>query len=239
MSKDIVTEMINNWLTERPTRSITNLMKLSGLSDSTLRRAQAGQTKPALETIVSIGTATGQRDQMLAAVEKHYPNCLNVLSNGKMSAGEPVEFDANEFLEPGTSTLLLLSLFTKKGLTRASVTESYGSTGNTILNKLVESGIAKEIEPGRIVPEEQWHCYRTPDEVLRLIRNLSLSFDKSLIGSEFARMGVLAESVSDKAAARIQAIMDDAIVEVRKVMDEPASIGDSVVAVSMLMQAIK
>ena len=87
--------------------------------------------------------------------------------------------------------------------------------------------------------EEKWYSHRSPQEVLRVMRNLNVDFDHSLIGSPLARMAVLTESVKMEDAARIQLILDEAIIEVRKIMDESASTGDNVVAVSFLMQAIK
>ena len=156
-----------------------------------------------------------------------------------MAAGNPIESDTSEFFESGMGTVLFVSLFTKKGISRKDTLETYGAKGNEIVNRMIEAGIAKESKSGHLVAEEKWYSHRSPQEVLRVMRNLNVDFDHSLIGSPLARMAVLTESVKMEDAARIQLILDEAIIEVRKIMDESASTGDNVVAVSFLMQAIK
>jgi hypothetical protein len=52
-------------------------------------------------------------------------------------------------------------------------------------------------------------------------------------------MSVLSESVNAAGAARIQTIVDEAIAKIRTVMDDPTSLGDNVVSVSLLMQRIQ
>ena len=87
-------------------------------------------------------------------------------------------------------------------------------------------------------PINEWFSYRSPDEVLRVIRNLSLDFDKAQLGTEFGRICMLSESVSPTAAREIQSIMDSAIIDIRKVLDDGSSEGDNVVSISMLMQRL-
>lgn len=239
MSKDVVSEMIETWLSEKPNRTLAVLARLSNIGESTLRRAQIGSAKPALHTIVDIGRATGKAELMLKAVEENYPTCLDVLKKGKMAVGAPIEADTSEFFESGISTKIVLSLFAKKGLTRSHVSEVYGSTGIQIVDKILAAGIANELTPGVISPIEAWYSYKSPQEVLKVMRTLNLDFDLEQLGSTTARMSVLSEAVSANDAAKIQSILDQAIILIRTVMDERSGTGEHVVAVSMLMQALK
>jgi hypothetical protein len=52
-------------------------------------------------------------------------------------------------------------------------------------------------------------------------------------------MSVLSESLNPAGAAKVQSILDDAIAQVRKVMDDGSTLGDNVVSVSLLMQRLK
>ncbi len=66
-----------------------------------------------------------------------------------------------------------------------------------------------------------------------------MNFDKTLLGSNFARINLLTESVNEDSATRIQAIVDESIIAIRRIMDDPNSNGNHVLAVSTVMQAIK
>lgn len=237
-TKELVTEMVDEWLAARPGRSISMLARQSGVGETTLRRIQNASGKPSLDVIVSIGRATGQRDKMLAAIETHYPNCVPVIAKSSMGAGPQPEGDTSEFFENSLSTSLFLSLFTRDGLSRESIERDHGKKGLDIVDRFVEMGLART-EGGRVFSVEKWYSYRSPEELLRVMRNLTMEFEKSDIGSEFARLSVLSESVNVAAASKIQSIIDEAIAKVRAVMDDPATAGDNVVSVSLLMQRVK
>lgn len=239
MAKEIVAEMVDIWLSERPTRSIASLSKLTGVGESTLRRAQLGTTKPSLDTIIVIGRATGKNDLMLKAVEKYYPGCLGALAKTKMAEGQPVESDTSEFFEDGFGTAQFIRLFARKNLTKSYLFDNYGKMGIEIAERFVSLKIATEDVAGNLVPTEKWYSFRSPSELLQTIRILNVSFDKTQLGSNFARINLLSESVNEKAACLIQAIVDDSIIAIRRVMDDPNSNGDHVLAVSTVMQAIK
>jgi len=237
MAKDIVSEMIDDWMSARPSRNVAILSRSSGVGESTLRRILSGTGKPSLDVILSIGRVTGQRDKMLAAVEAHYPTCAKVIAEVRMSAGPQPEADMTEFFETNLSTTLFVSLHTRTGIPADNVETVYGRKGQEVVSRLVELGIARR-EGERYVPINEWFSYRSPDEVLRVIRNLSLDFDKAQLGTEFGRICMLSESVSPTAAREIQSIMDSAIIDIRKVLDDGSSEGDNVVSISMLMQRL-
>jgi hypothetical protein len=238
MAKDLLAEMIDDWLAARPSRNVGALARSSGVGESTLRRIQSGTGKTTLDVIISIGRATGHRDKMLAAIETHYPHCVPVIARSAMAASPQPEGDTSEFFENSLTTSLFLSLFTHEGIFKESVERSHGKKGLDVLERLVEMGVAR-YEGTRIVAIEKWYSYRSPEELLKVIRNLTLEFDKSDLGSEFARMSVLSESLNPAGAAKVQSILDDAIAQVRKVMDDGSTLGDNVVPVSLLMQRLK
>ena len=239
MSQEIVAEMVDIWLAERPTRSIAGLSKLTGVGESTLRRAQLGSTKPSLDTIIDIGRATGKSDLMLKAVEKYYPGCVAAIAKTKMAEGQPLESDTSEFFEDGFSTVQFISLFARKSLTKSCLFENYGKKGIDIAERFVALKIATEDAVGNLIPTEKWYSYRSPSELLQAIRNLNMNFDKTLLGTNIARINLLTESVNEVAATQIQAIVDESITAIRKILDDPNSNGDHVLAVSTVMQAIK
>jgi hypothetical protein len=240
MTKDYLAEMVDDWLGARPNRNIEMLAKQASIGATTLRRIQSGDRvgKPALDVIISVGRATGQRDRMLSAIETHYPHCVSLIAQGQMATGVPVDADTSDVFEDSLVTTLFLSLFTRAGLTRENVAREHGKTGESILSRFVEMGIATEIE-GRLSSSEKWYSYRSPTEVLKTIRNLTQEFNTSDLGTEFARMCVASESVNAAGAAKIQSIVDDAILHIRKVLDDEASRGDNVVSVSLMMQRLK
>lgn len=237
MAREVVAEMVDEWLSARPSRNIGTLARSSGVGESTLRRIQTGIGKPSLDVIISIGRATGAREKMLAAIETYYPNCVPVIANSSMGAGPQPEVDTTEFFETSLSTILFLSLFTREGLSKASVERAHGKKGLDVLERLLEMGVARA-EGTRLVSTEKWYSYRSPDELLRVMRNLTSEFEKSDLGSDFARMCVLSESVNSDGAAKVQNIIDEAISKIRKIMDDPSTIGDNVVSVSLLMQRL-
>ena len=238
MAKDLVSEMVEEWLSARPSRNIGVLARMSGVGESTLRRIQAGTGKPSLDVIISIGRTTGARDKMLAAIETHYPSCVPVIAKSSMACGPQPEADTSEFFENSLSTTLFLSLFSRDGLSRNGVEKKHGKKGLDVLERLLEMKIAKQ-EGSKFFSAEKWYSYRSPDELLRVIRNLTNDFEKADLGSDFARMSVLSESVNPAGAARIQTIVDEAIAKIRTVMDDSTSLGDNVVSVSLLMQRIQ
>lgn len=237
MSKEVLAEMVDEWLSAKPTRNIGTLARSSGVGESTLRRIQTGTGKPSLDVIISIGRATGARDKMMEAIETYYPNCAPVMMKSSMAVGSQPEADTTEFFETGLSTKLILSLFSREGLSKKSIEMTHGKKGVEILDRLLELGIAQP-EGERLVSTEKWYSYRSPDEVLRVIRNLTSEFEKTDLGSDFARIGVLSESVNAAGAARIQNVVDDAIAKIRNIMDDSSTLGDNVVTVSLLMQRI-
>jgi hypothetical protein len=239
LMKEILTVMVEQWIEEKPMRTVPLLAKISGVGETTIRRAVGGSNTPALDTIVSLGRATGKRSLMLEAVLKYYPTCFEVIEKSGMGADKQPEADTSEFLEASVSTTLFLSLYTRTGLSKKSVKAQHGTKGLAILDRMIGIGVAIAKDEDHVVARENWYSYHTPEEVLRTIRNLTLDFDKSSIGSDFARMTVLSESVNSETAKRIQSIVDRAVVDIRALMNDPNSIGTDVVAVSLLMQPVK
>lgn len=80
MAKEVVGEMIEDWVNEHPSRSLMKLQELSGVSDTTLRRIKDGAQSPGFETIMSIGRATKNAVKWKEAIARYYPDNLAFVS---------------------------------------------------------------------------------------------------------------------------------------------------------------
>jgi|GEM_PF-2771241 len=238
MAKEIVGEMIDEWLTGHSSRSVALLVKLSKVSDSALRRIRDGSQVASLESIVAIGCATGQHDKMLAAVETYYPHCVNFLAKIGVAEGPQIEGDPSDLLSSSVASAIFISLLARKSLTRAAVGEQFGRSGTDVLEKLVSLGIARE-DDHAFVPIAPTYTYKTVQELLTLMGTLVSSFDKASVGSHTARLGMLTDALDPQGCAAVQNILDNAMAQIREVMDKHASVSGEVIAVSVIMQPVK
>jgi hypothetical protein len=243
MPKTLVGEMIETWLKERPFRSLVGLSQLTGISEGNLKRLKNSPQIPELHTLCILGVKTGQRDLADRAIAENYPESIEYFRSAWTGVEAPPkdDLDPSEFFETPDAIRIFISLFTHKGLSRAQVQESFGESGSRILNRLVEKGFGVAQDDDRVVPCEKWFSYRGPSDVTRVIRLLSYLFDQQEIGkgSPFSRIGVLTQSVTEETGRRVQAAVQDAALEVKALLDDPKNAGETVIAVSMMMQPIK
>jgi hypothetical protein len=120
----------------------------------------------------------------------------------------------------------------------SGVKERYGQKGLLCVSKLVDIGLAKRESEETVVPVEAWYSYLNAEEALAAIRSISRNFNSDDLGGPFARIAILSEGLTEESAKRVRSILDDAFVEIRKIMDNPSSRGDNVVVVSSLMKRV-
>jgi len=241
MAKEIVGEMIDVWLNEHPSRTFAKLEEISRVSDTSLRRIRDGVQTPTIGTILSIGRATLNYEKMMEAIALYFPEDRKFFKEGALY-DNPSVLDIRDpvaFLESPDTTRVFLTLHTRKGLDLDVIEKRYGEKGSNLVKALERAGFAKSTDGKNFKPGGEVAAFSTAAHAVRAIQHLALSFETVELGSGYARAVTMTESVSPDAAKKLKAVMENAALELKKIFEDPASVGDTVVATSLLMQPIK
>lgn len=238
-TRNLIREIIDGWLKEHPSRSISHLVKLSGVSDSTIRRLKDGITSPTLDSIISLGRATGQNNLAKAAIEQYFPRCSSMVEKNEMLAEKQIQSDPSEFFETSFDTKLFMSIIARDEILKSDFKEQFGDYGLRLLDRVVSLGYANEDSPGHVTLSQKWFSWRSSDDVLRTLQHLATEFPIEDLGNPEATVGVLTKAVSQSTVERIRAVVDRALLEIQEAMREDSSTDGKVISVAMMMQPIK
>ena len=70
------------------------------------------------------------------------------------------------------------------------------------------------------------------------MQNLNIDFDLTQLGTTSARIAIVTEAVSEEQTTKIQAILDEAILNIKKITESSSNSSEKVIAVSFLMQQV-
>lgn len=227
----LLKERIARYLEAKEGRSLRMLAARTGLPQTTLWAISKGTARASFTQALSLLTTVAPPEEAGALLEEHFPDEAKRLARLHALTRKPVPSDTwRDFLTGPIENHIFTLASTRKGVTVERVRELYGEAGLESLRMLeeaeilVRSSCAKRVHGARE--------FATPaSEALASFRTRLSLMRKDHLGTPDALLGMLTESVSAEAQARIRAILGNALREVYGILSDPANDGDKVVFV--------
>ncbi len=178
-----IKEVIRCWLDENNRRSLTHIVKKSGLSYSTVRRLAEGEREPQQGTVISALSAIMSLDEVNKILRPYYPNLA------KLAAHDPRSSKKYEFLEKGEGDFewqgydpwILALASTPQGVSKFILLRKFGEICEPRIESLLNRGVLREIN-GRIKTSSENILDPSPASVLNRIRVFVENFDTNKVG---------------------------------------------------------
>lgn len=232
-------KVIDGYLDGHRSRNLASLSRVSGVAYTTLRRFAQMEGHPTAEPVLKILDAALNTNEKIIFIKKHFPEIASSISSysGK---------DYNGSKEPGREELkmfarrvphnYILNLATNVGGTSVkTITRLYGERGSEALDELVELGVVERERDGKVRYCEATLISFDCDYLLDQIRNSTEIFDRSLLGTNAARVWHMSAGVSLDGLEKIREIVSAAYTAIAEVNEDPKYFGDVPYFAGLLM----
>ncbi len=211
---------VKNYFERFPRVSIKALSLKTSVPYATLRRiiqAEVNDIKD--ETIFKLIDRVMQREDRMSFIRDYYPSLAKVVID------QPEQLDADgvmtalkrfRYMDPH-NFIIKLSL-TKAGMTRADIQRLTGSYGMGALDEMLHGGLLME-DGDTIRFAGKNFGMDDVDDIQQQIRKDLNYFPRNLVGTQYARIGHISESITLEALARIVAMSGDLMKEVEVAKD--------------------
>jgi hypothetical protein len=234
-TKTKLSELIANWVEQKPSRNIRMLARLSGISYSSVWRAANNEGEISQSIALAIASVVLSKDELHTYIESQYPHLIKAVVNVKRD-GDTEKF--HEFIQSPEHFKILVLASAKNGTSSEEVTRMYGEKYQAYFDDLIDSG---EL----ISADNRW--YFTKD-----IAHISLSLARQMLSgvakdcnpkndtSPYASYAYLGwESLNEKAAKNVYKSIERFNQEIYDIVSDQQNKGDVLVVYGLLQNVIK
>ncbi len=239
-SKALLAELqaaIANYLENHKNLSIQSISNKTGVSYSTIRRILQHEANDVRdETILSLILVVmpqAQRSQFLAS---HYPSLealLRETKDGDDAAIDHQKLRLYRFKDPHNYILKLA--LTAHGTTRKDIFRILGERGLSALDEMIEDKFLHEDRTSRISHPARGSFIMNADDILHQVKKDADYYDKSLVGSQFARLVHLSASLSPAAYSELIDLVNDFIKKSDRLKEAPQNQGTIPVFIDVMV----
>ncbi len=173
--------LINEWMSERPTRNLSLLSRQSGVPYPTLRRVYQQENSPTLETVLALLNIVAPTESALNFLAKHFPSVGSWV--GKLVTGYDTRISSDDFNEElrDRISFAIITLASAGGTSFETIDAMFGEYGLTKLRRLLEIEAIVERD-GQLRCRYENFSVLDPRLVLEQIRHTVDLFDMSQLG---------------------------------------------------------
>lgn len=219
--------------------SIQSISNKTGISYSTIRRILQNEANDVRdETILSLILIVMQKPERLQFLESYYPSLGALLKESPSMDRDELELDHFKlrfyrFKDPHNYILKLA--LTAHGTTRKDIFRILGERGISALDEMIEDKFLHEDKNQRIEHAQQGSLLMNADDILHQIKKDADYFDKSMVGSPFARLAHLSASLSQTAYNELIELVNDFIKKSNRLKEVPHKQGSIPVFIDVMV----
>jgi hypothetical protein len=237
LSQDLQ-KVIEKYLEGHRSRSLATLSRVSGVAYSTLRRFAQKEGVPTAEPVLKILDATLGTSDKLAFLDRHFPGIARTIA--KHTADKPdQEPHAEEiatFYRRNPHNFILNLTINARGTSVETIQRLCGERGLEALDEMVECGVlTRDFATGAVRYKDESIVIADPGILLEQLRQSVDHFDRSLLGTEAARVGHATAAVNRAGLARVHAVVTEALRTIYEINEDPRYAGDIPYYVGALM----
>jgi len=218
---EAVQSAVKRYFDRFPRVSIKALSMRTGVPYATLRRiiqAEVNDIKD--ETIFKLIDRVMLREDRMSFIRNHYPALAKVVSEcpeqGLDDDGSVALLKKFRYLDPHNFIIKLA--LTTAGTTRDDVQRLTGERGILALEEMLDSGLIIEERELLRVGGNGFRLLDIDDIQHQIHKDIQY-FPRSMIGTEFARIGHMSESVSRAALAKMVAMSGELLKQIEQTKD--------------------
>ncbi len=228
---------VASYLESHKNLSIQSVSNKTGVSYSTIRRILQNEANDVRdETILALILVVMQQPQRLLFLQQYYPALgalLKEAQSGDHASMDHERLRLYRYKDPHNYILKLA--LTLQGTTRRDIERLLGERGSTALDEMLENRFLIEDKEGRILHPAHGSLIMNADDILHQIKKDADYFDKSLIGSPFARMAHLSASLSPEAYEELMQLVTDFLKRSDQLKESQAKQGSVPVFVDLMI----
>lgn len=224
---------IENWLAEKPHRSMTMLARMSDVSYSSVRRLVQREGEPSHEVIMALAPIVFKKPELQEFVEQHYPQLKRFFEAASENSGK-----ADDILRSKDHFRLMVLASHESGLTLEEAIRFFGEGVTPAFEDLIESGILKP-------SSHRYKAYIADDYVgalsfklaRKILGDMSDVYDGKIKAPTTAWVGW--ESLNVDALDRCNSILAKASDEILSIIQDEKSKGSILVFMGTLLNVLK
>lgn len=238
LSEDLK-QVIDHYLDGHKTRSLATLSRISGVSYTTLRRFSQREGAPTAEPVLKILDATLGNQEKIAFLEKHFPEIARTISrfaDRPSSEADPSRENLKMFYRRDPHNLILNLAINVHGTDVGTIRRLMGERGLEALDELVECQVLeRDYQTDAIRYKDDTLLCVDSDFLLDQIRHSVDYFDRSMLGSQLARLAHMTASVNHEGLTQIYTILSDALTQISAINEDSRYYGEIPYYVGALM----
>jgi hypothetical protein len=216
-------KVIDGYLDGHRSRNLASLSRVSGVAYTTLRRFAQMEGHPTVEPVLKILDAALKTNEKIVFIKKHFPEIATSITNyaGRDYKGEePGREELKMFVRRVPHNYVLNLATNVAGTDVATISRLFGERGTEALDELVELGIVERERDGKVRYREETLISFDCDYLLDQIRNSAEVFDRSLLGTNAARVWHMSAGVNKEGLDKIRDIVSAAYQAISEVNED-------------------
>ena len=200
--------VLSEYLRRHKYHSLHTLAQKSGIGYSTIRRLAQGEAgKPNADTVINLIDAALTPEERIVFLKKHFPKISNILEDIYHSPHQNHQNETeNIFLKKSLHSFIFNMAATTHGTTVSAIKRLKGEHGLRALEELLAHEVLYRDQKDRIRYRSDGWNTGNADIILDQIRFGTEFFDKSLLGTDAARMAHVTGSVNMRGLRKIHAL---------------------------------
>lgn len=202
---------IASYLDQHKNLSIQSISNKTNVSYSTIRRILQSEANDVRdETILALILVVMSTEERLQFLQTYYPS-LGALLKEPQNTDDPAidHFKLRMYRFKDPHNYILKMALTASGTTRKDIHRVLGERGTGALDEMIEDKFLIEDRAGRIYHLATGSFIMNADDILHQIKKDADYFDKTLVGSPFARLGHMSASLSVAAYKELIELVTD------------------------------
>lgn len=230
--------VIDRYLEGHRSRNLASLSRVSGVAYTTLRRFAQMEGHPTAEPVLKILDSALPTNEKIEFIRKHFPEIASSITNfskHEYSRTEPSQEAVKMFLRRAPHNFIFNLALNVGGTTVDTIKRLHGERGLEALDEMLESGVLDRDRHGVVRYCDPALLSFDCDTLIDQIRNAGESFDRSLIGTDMARIWHLSAGLSKEGIKKIHEIVSRAFVEISEINHDPRYFGNIPYFTNMMM----
>ena len=237
---DDIEEVIEKYLQKSKYYSLHTLAQKSGIGYTTIRRlAQKEAGRPNADTVINLIDAALGPAERIAFLKKHFPKISNLLEDVYKNQNHNSYNEAERhFLRKSLHSFIFNLAATARGTTVDTIKRIKGEHGLAALDEMLMHEVLHKDRFNKVrYRSEGWNTANA-DIILDQIRFATDYFDKSLLGTDAARMAHITASVSGDAMKKVHKLCTKFFYDLLEIQKNPENLGDIPIFIDMMMNVM-
>ncbi len=231
-------DLIEAWVGSRKYANLSVLGRISGVSYPTMRRIMAGEMTPALQTVMQLAPVLLEQGDAQVFVARHFPEVAK-LYRLTDKQGYAVTSASEAFQSMSEDEFIVYSMAAQKnGISRQRLQERLGESAIQAIDRLLESELLVELEPGRIQTREENVFIAGRENTLHRMKLAIDCFDRKREQDYGSYYGLFTNGLSDEGIKAAHRVLREAEAKLMSIFQDPSLRGRKVLYHAMVSSFI-